>query len=180
MRGEFAIAECQASLLSKKGSQRSKWGEGVYGGVIDPDLFVSLFFSFSSFPCLFACFCSLSKAFKGSALRKILVFSLWDDPVFFFPERSNGGSGETLRRGNSLSRSVFTLTLQSLLFGKKKDPPAKSKDFPLCRALEILGKESKNAQKNKENPQKRKTRKENEKKKKQVPRLFWDYFQDIV
>ena len=61
---------------------------------------------------------------------------------------------------------ALSLTLQSLLFclekKKKQGPPEKNKDSLYCRTPEILGKESKNAQKSKEN---RKTKKKQGKRK---------------
>ena len=50
---------------------------------------------------------------------------------------------------------------------KKGGCPEKSEDFPPCRTLEILGKESKNAQKSKENRQKR-TKKRGKRKKARI------------
>ena len=108
-----------------------------------------------------------SSAKKSSALeqggvcfpfpRNVHVPTIWDVKSLAW-RIMQSGARETNFSGTIFRQALAPPSLPwpsnpCFFFGqkKKRGSPEKSKDFPLCRTLEILGKESKNAQKNKEN-----------------------------
>ena len=81
---------------------------------------------------------------------------------------------------------ALTLTLQSLLFWRKnQDPHPKNKAFALCRTLEILGKECKNAQQRKTAKRKKRGKRKKQGLEGQGETVlrqwlrFWGFFQRI-